>query len=113
MHHYYVDTLWNFLLKRRRAMVHFLNVRAEFGTIWLEQKPPIPGWLACLYCVSFVGPLYHTVLGLARTGDWRWLWHVPASLASVTGVVWGYLTHRLRARDRKLVSKLQPRQTLK
>lgn len=113
VHHYYVDTLWNFLRKRRRAMVHFLNVRAEFGCVWLEEKPPVPGWLACLYCATIVGPLYHSVKGLIRDGDVRWLWHVPASIASLAGAVWGYFTHKLRSRDKKLVSNLQPRQTLK
>ena len=29
VHHYYVQTLWGFLQKRRRAMVHFMNVRRE------------------------------------------------------------------------------------
>lgn len=113
VHHYYVDTLWNFLRKRRRAMVHFLNVRAEFGSVWLEEKPPIPGWLACFYCVSFVGPVYHTVLGLVRDRDIRWLWHLPASFASVAGVVWGYITHKRHSHEQRLVSRLQPRQNFK
>jgi glycosyltransferase involved in cell wall biosynthesis len=113
VHHYYAKDLWSFLLKRRRAMVHFLNVRREFGGVWLEEKPPVPGWLACLYCVSFVGPLYHTVRGLLRDGDPRWLWHTPASLASVLGAIWGWITHRRYARETRLVSKLQPKQTLK
>jgi glycosyltransferase involved in cell wall biosynthesis len=113
VHHYYVDTLMNFMRKRRRATVHFLNVRREFGNMWLEQKPPVPGWLACVYCVSILGPAWHVASGWLRSGDPRWLWHFPASLASVTGAVWGFLTHRLRSRDEKLVAKLQPRQRLK
>lgn len=113
VHHYYVDTLMNFLRKRRRATVHFLNVRREFGNMWLEQKPPVPGWLACAYCVSFVGPAWHVLLGLARTGDVRWLWHFPACLASVGGAVWGLVTHRLNSKDQKLVAKLQPKQKLR
>lgn len=113
VHHYYVDTLMNFLRKRRRATVHFLNVRREFGNMWLEQKPPVPGWLACVYCVSFVGPAWHVLLGLARTGDVRWLWHFPACLASVGGAVWGLVTHRLNSKDQKLVAKLQPKQKLR
>ena len=113
VHHYYVDTLMNFLRKRRRATVHFLNVRREFGNMWLEQKPPVPGWLACAYCVSFVGPAWHVLLGLARTGDVRWLWHFPACLASVGGAVWGLVTHKLNSKDQKLVAKLQPKQKLR
>lgn len=113
VHHYYVDTLWNFLLKRRRSMVHFLNVRREFGTVWLEKKAPMPGWLACAYCVSFVGPAYHALTGWWRTGDIRWLWHIPASVASVGGVVWGWFTHKRQAHNRKVMAALQPRQTLK
>jgi glycosyltransferase involved in cell wall biosynthesis len=113
VHHYYVDTLWNFVRKRRRATVHFLNVRAEFGCIWLAEKPPVPGWVACLYCATFVGPAYHALAGLIRTGDVRWLWHVPACVASLAGAVWGYFTHKFRSGDRKLVASLQPRQSSK
>lgn len=112
VHHYYVDTLMNFLRKRRRATVHFLNVRREFGNMWLEQKPPMPGWVACLYCVSGIGPAWHVAKGLIRTGDVRWLWHFPACLASVAGAVWGWITHRKRAGESNLVAKLQPKQRL-
>jgi glycosyltransferase involved in cell wall biosynthesis len=113
VHHYYVDTLWNFVRKRRRAMVHFLNVRQEFGGVWLQEKPPIPGWLACFYCVSFAGPIYHTLSGLIREHDARWLWHLPASIGSFAGAAWGYFTHWRNPKENKLVAKLQPRQELK
>jgi glycosyltransferase involved in cell wall biosynthesis len=113
VHHYYVRTLWGFVQKRRRAAVHFLNVRRETSVSWMKEKPPVPGWLACLYCVSFLGPLYHTLLGLVRDRDARWLWHLPASLASVLGLAWGVITHKLRAGDKRLIAELQPRQTLK
>jgi glycosyltransferase involved in cell wall biosynthesis len=112
VHHYYVDTLWTFLLKRRRAMVHFLNVRQEFGTMWMEKKAPMPQWLACLYCATFVGPTWHAVRGWLKTGDRRWFWHIPASFLSLAGAVWGWFTHRRQAHNKRLVSSLQPRQKL-
>jgi len=113
VHHYYVQTLWGFVQKRRRATVHFLNVRHEVKASWMHEKPPIPGWLACLYCVTFAGPIYHTILGLLRERDPAWLWHLPASLVSVLGVAWGWQTHFFRSKDDKLIADLQPRQTLK
>jgi glycosyltransferase involved in cell wall biosynthesis len=113
VHHYYVQDLGTFLRKRRRAMVHFLNTRREFKFSWLEKKPRIPGWLACVYGLTFVGPLYHALVGLMRDKDVRWLWHIPTSFVSVLGIVWGYVTHRLRPNEKRLVSSLQPRQTLK
>lgn len=112
VHHYYVQTWWGFFKKRRRAMVHYMNVAAESDVSWMKQKPPIPGWLACLYCVSFVGPIYHTLLGLLRDRDVRWLWHMPASLASIGGTVWGWFTQRARGKD-KGIGDLQVKQTLK
>ena len=42
VHHYYVQTLWGFVQKRRRATVHFLNVRSEVKVSWMKEKPPIP-----------------------------------------------------------------------
>jgi len=113
VHHYYVQNLRVFLQKRRRAMVHFLNTRAEFRFSWLEKKPRVPPWLACLYGVTVLGPLFHALVGVRRDRDWRWLWHIPASFVSVAGIVWGYVTHRVRGKQRRVIASLQPRQTLK
>jgi glycosyltransferase involved in cell wall biosynthesis len=111
VHHYYVQTLWRFVQKRRRATVHFLRVQEEAKTNWMKERPPVPLWLAALYCVTFIGPLYHTLRGLAR--DWRWLWHLPACPASVIGDVWGVWTYKTRKHDKKLVANLKPEQVLK
>ena len=113
VHHYYVQTLWGFVQKRRRATVHFLNVRSEVDVSWMKEKPPIPGWLACLYCITFVGPLYHTVRGMVRDLDIRWLWHLPASIGSFLGLAWGVLTYKLRSGATRSIADLQPKQTLK
>lgn len=112
VHHYYVANLREFLKKRQRSTVHFLNMYQKFKFSWAKQKPPVPGWLACLYCGTFIGPIYHTVLGLFRTGDTRWLWHPLASFASVLGVVWGVETHFFHSKEKDLIRKLQPKQTL-
>ena len=113
VHHYYVQTLWGFLQKRRRATVHFLRVQQEMPVNWMKEKPPVPAWIAALYCVTFVGPIYHTCVGLVRDRDWRWLWHVPASMASLLGLAWGVWTFKTRKEDRRLVANLQVKQTLK
>jgi len=112
VHHYYVQTLGGFIQKRRRAMVHFMNVRGDTDVSWMNQKPPVPGWLACVYCVTFVGPIYHTLRGLVRDRDGRWWWHVPASVGSITGTVWGWFTHRARGHN-KNIADLQVKQTLR
>jgi len=109
VHHYYVQSLGAFIRKRRRATVHFLLVQEGMPVNWMKEKPPVPLWLAALYCVTFVGPIWHAALGLSRDGDVRWLWHVPASVASVIGDAWGVLTYKLRGKDKKLVAELQPR----
>lgn len=113
VHHYYVQTLWGFVQKRRRATVHFLRVQEEMPSNWMREKPPIPLWLAALYCVTFIGPLWHTMLGLIRDGDFRWLWHLPACLASVVGDTWGVLTYKQRGRDKRLIADLQVKQTIR
>lgn len=113
VHHYYVQTLGGFVHKRRRATVHFLRVQEEAKTNWMKESPPVPLWLATLYCVTFVGPIYHTLRGIFRSGDSRWFWHVPASPASVLGNAWGVWTYKTRKHDKKLVANLKPEQTLK
>ncbi|HXG47622.1 MAG TPA: glycosyltransferase family 2 protein [Methylomirabilota bacterium] len=112
VHHYYIQTLGAFLQKRRRAAVHYFNVRSQTAVSWMS-KPAVPPWLAALYCATLVGPLFHSLRGIIRDGDWRWLWHTPASVVSLLGILWGWLTYRRRRHDRKLIAALQPKQTLR
>jgi hypothetical protein len=124
VHHYYVQTLWRFIQKRRRATVHFLCVQKEMPVNWMKEKPSVPLWLAAIYCVTIIGPLWHALRGIVRDRDVRWLWHLPASPASVLGNAWGvltYLRHRKRRgqggpgepRGPSLIAELQVKQTLK
>ena len=113
VHHYYIQTLWGFVQKRRRATVHFLRVQEESKTNWMKEKPPVPLWLAVAYCVTFIGPLWHTLSGLIRDRDWRWLWHSLACPASVLGNAWGVWTYKRRGKDKKLIAELQVKQNLK
>jgi glycosyltransferase involved in cell wall biosynthesis len=113
VHHYYIQTLWKFVQKRRRASVHFLRVQEEMPVNWMKEKPPVSLPVAAIYCVSFFGPLWHTLRGLVRDRDPRWLWHLLASPASVLGNAWGLWTYKKRGKDRKLIADLQVKQTLK
>jgi glycosyltransferase involved in cell wall biosynthesis len=113
VHHYYIQTLWKFVQKRRRATVHFLRVQEEMPVNWMKEKPPVPLWLAAFYCVTFFGPLWHTLRGIFRDRDARWLWHLLACPASVLGNAWGVLTYKQRGKDKRLIAKLQVKQTLK
>jgi len=113
VHHFYIQTLWRFVQKRRRAVVHFLRVQETAKTNWMKEKPPVPLWLAVIYCVTFAGPVYHTLSGIFRDRDARWLWHLPACLASVLGNAWGVWTYKRRGQEKKLIAELQVKQTLK
>jgi|GEM_PF-249125 len=113
VHHYYVQTLQGFVKKRRRATVHFLRVQQEMPVNWMKEKPPVPLWLAALYCVTFLGPLWHTLRGLVRDRDVRWLWHTPACAGSFLGNGWGWWTFRMGGRNQKSIADLQVKQTLK
>ena len=112
VHHYYIQNLGSFLKKRRRAMAHYFNVREQAATSW-ASNPAVPSWVAALYCVTFVGPIYHTLRGWVRDRDWRWIWHVPATLASFIGILWGLQTQRANRHRKRLIAELQPKQTLK
>jgi glycosyltransferase involved in cell wall biosynthesis len=113
VHHYYVQTLWGFVQKRRRATVHFLRVQEEMPVNWMKEKPPVPLWLATVYCVTFLGPICHTLRGIFSDRDARWLWHLPTCLGSVLGNAWGVWTYKRRGKDKKLIAELQVKQTLK
>jgi len=107
VYHYYVQTLWKFVQKRRRATVHFLRVQEEMSANWMKEKSPMPLWLAAFYCVTFFGPLWHTLRGLIRDRDFRWLWHLPACPASFLGNMWGVWTYKRRGQDKSLIAELQ------
>ena len=84
----------------------------------MKEKPTGPLWRAAVYCVSWVGPLWHTRRGILRDRDARWCWHLLASPASVLGNAWGVLTYKRRRRDKgtggqSLIAELQVKQTLK
>ena len=113
VYHYYVQTLAGFVKKRRRATVHFLRVQEEAKTNWMKEKPPVPLWLAAVYCATFIGPLYHTLRGVLRDRDWRWLWHLPTCPGCVLGNAWGVWTYKTQRGNRKLVADLQVKQELK
>ncbi len=113
VHHYYIQTLWRFVQKRRRATVHFLRVQEEMPVNWMKEKPPVPLWLAAAYCVTFFGPLWHTLRGIVRDGDLRWGWHLLASPASVLGNAWGVFTYQKRGKNAQTLADLQVKQTLK
>jgi glycosyltransferase involved in cell wall biosynthesis len=113
VHHYYVPTLRGFVRKRRRAAVHFMRVQEEMPVNWMRENPTVPSWLAAIYCVTVLGPLWHTARGLIRDRDPRWLWHTPACLGSVIGNAWGFWTYRKRGKDKGLIADLQVKQTLK
>jgi glycosyltransferase involved in cell wall biosynthesis len=112
VHHFYIQTLWRFVQKRRRAVVHFLRVQETAKTNWMKEKPPVPLWLAVIYCVTFAGPIFHTLRGIVRNGDARWLWHLPACLGSVLGNAWGVWTYKRRGQEKKLIAELQVKQNL-
>jgi len=97
----------------RRATVHFLRVQEEMPVNWMKEKPPVPLWLAVIYCVTFFGPLWHTLRGIFRDGDARWLWYLLACPASVLGNAWGVLTYKQRGQDKKLIAELQVKQEFK
>lgn len=118
VYHYYIQTLWLFIQKRRRATVHFLRVQEEMPVNWMKEKPPVPLWLAAVYCVTVAGPLWHTLRGIFRDHDLCWLWHMLASPASVLGNAWGVWTYKRHRNDKgtggeSLVAQLQVKQELK
>jgi hypothetical protein len=69
--------------------------------------------LAGLYCITFVGPLWHTLRGIVRDRDLGWLWHMPACIGSFIGSAWGLWTYKTRGKDRKIIADLQVKQSVK
>jgi glycosyltransferase involved in cell wall biosynthesis len=112
VHHYVVRGLWDFVRKRRRQAYHFLNLRRKTTVTWTAYGPNTSPFLACLYCATFVGPLYHTLRGLMLRKDARWLWHPVACVASLAGLTWGVITFILSRKTADSEARLQPVQKI-
>ena len=112
VHHYYIQSLWLFVKKRRRATAHFLRVHETSPTSWMKEKPPVPRWLAAVYCVTLLGPLWHTLRGMLCDGDPCWLLHLPTCPCSVVGHAWGWITYKHQRKNQKLIAELQVEQRL-
>lgn len=110
--HYVVRGLSDFIRKRRRQTFHFLTLRHKRSLSWTTMKPRTSPLMACIYCATAIGPVYHTIIGLIRTRDWHWLWHPIACLASVFGLAWGVGTYYLSARTADAEAALQPERKL-
>lgn len=111
VHHYLVRGIRDFIRKRRRQTYHFLSLRKQaHGLSWTSMKPTVPPLVACLYCISVIGPLFHTVIGIARTRDWRWGWHLIACPASFLGLFLGTVTYYAGKHSADKEAQLQPRQ---
>jgi hypothetical protein len=114
VHHYLVGGLADFIRKRRRQAYHYQSLRNRPKAVsWTQMRPAAPPWLAAFYCVSIIGPLWHTARGICRTGDWRWLWHPVACVCSVLGLLWGLATFRFGPRTPDAEASLQPKQRIK
>jgi glycosyltransferase involved in cell wall biosynthesis len=108
VHHYLVKGIGDFIRKRRRQAYHHLSLRQKHPNTWTSQQPQTSPLLACLYCATFIGPLFHTIRGLLRTGDRLWLWHPVACCASLFGLAWGVVTYAISPRTADAEASLQP-----
>jgi glycosyltransferase involved in cell wall biosynthesis len=112
VYHYLVKGLFDFMRKRRRQAYHFLSLRGKGGLSWTAQHPRTSPLLACVYCATFLGPLFHTGVGLWKHRDIRWLWHPVACVASLVGLAWGVATYWISPRTADVEAGLQPAQTI-
>jgi len=112
VYHYLVKGLGDFIRKRRRQAYHHFSLRTKISHGWTAQRPQTSPAIACVYCATFIGPIYHTLRGLVKTGDMRWLWHPVACCASLLGLVWGFVTYLLSPKTADAEARLQPVQKL-
>ena len=112
VHHYVVKGLWDFVRKRRRQTYHFMRLRKRGGLSWTGMKPRVSSAVACIYCATLLGPLWHALRGLMVSGDRRWVWHPVACIASVAGLGWGVLTWRFSPNTADAEAGLQPVQNV-
>jgi len=112
VYHYLVKGLGDFTRKRRRQAYHHFSLKKKEGESWTSQGPAMSPPVACLYCITLIGPFYHTIRGVVTTSDLRWLWHPVGCLASLVGLGWGVITYALSPKTADAEARLQPVQKL-
>jgi glycosyltransferase involved in cell wall biosynthesis len=113
VYHYLVKGVGDFIRKRRRQAYHHLSLHQTHSLSWTAYGPQTRPLAACIYCATVVGPLFHTVRGLLASGDWRWLWHPVACLASLAGLTWGVVTYWASPKTADAEARLQPVQKIR
>lgn len=100
VNHYYVDTLGQFLRKRRRQAFHYM-LRTENGQPnWTLVNPRMPKPAAILYCLTVLGPCLRALCNLRRSR--LWAWYPVVCFTAALGTIWGYLTWLLGAEETDL-----------
>jgi glycosyltransferase involved in cell wall biosynthesis len=99
IHHYYTETLTDFVRKRTKiAGKHLARRRASGGDTWVEARGGLRLAAAALYCASVAGPATEALWQATRSRDAAWLWHPVASLATVAVYARAYAGNRCAAR---------------
>ncbi len=114
VHHYYIQTLWGFVQKRRRATVHFL-ARAGGGQDQLDEGKAAGAALAGGGLLRHVRrpDLSHAARNPSRPRSCAGSGICRRASAACFGNAWGVWTYKTRRHDKKLVANLKPKQTLK
>lgn len=109
VHHYYANSLSQFLCKRRRQTFHFFSQPKSAGISWSEWNPTMSPIIACIVCATLIFPLWHGIRNAIKSRDARWLWHPVASLLSVLGIAWGIVTYKMSPKTKDFEATLQPK----
>jgi glycosyltransferase involved in cell wall biosynthesis len=87
--HYYVDTLGQFLRKRKKIARQFL-IRNQNKPSWASRRSPLIFLLSVVYLGTFIGPLVEAIYGYAKTGRREWFWHPIVSFLTIAVYVFNF-----------------------
>lgn len=83
IYHYYIKSLGDYIKKRLKIGRKFMARRARRQETWVDQASKAQFWLAVLYNVSILGPLFEALQEYKKSKNPAWFWHPVVSFLTI------------------------------
>lgn len=88
IYHYYCTSIFSYIRKRLKIGRKFLGRRARKQRTWVDQAKNDSFFLAVMYNISIIGPLFEAISEYRKSKNAAWFWHPFISWLTIG--VYGY-----------------------
>lgn len=96
IYHYYCKSILSYIKKRIKIGRKFLGRKARRQKTWVDYAKSDSFFLAVLYNVSIVGPLFESIREYRKGGNAAWFWHPFISWLTIMVYIYAVLEFKLK-----------------